>query len=381
MTKQSCMMLVSALLFFQMFIPVGALAADDHTQHAGKAERPRIFWTTPVAVKFQLRRLGNAELLAVDRDRKDKKYIPVYEAMLIRPGLLPKYRIEAVAALSALNASDPATVLLSAILEAAGKGNTDGVRFELGHLLVDRSAEQLDAHRDALDALSAENEDPVVRRIGYAGRIAAGHDLDEIWAQAELRDHLSALLGSLSMVRSSERRAAFWARIKPLLDDASDPALQAAAIEALGHVPGHDLEVFENLAAFIRRGHHLGPAARALSKTDRSQWPADRLGPLAASIVNRVAKTSPEQRTQPHVIDAIQLGNEVAAQLPAEQGTAIRKKLRSLGATVILLRTVRHEMRYDKKYFAVAVVFPAVRPWPMPQPSAASPTASPAPRP
>ena len=349
MTKPSCMMLVSALLF----IPAGAHAADDHTQHVRKVEKPRIFWTTPVAVKFQLRRLSNAELLAVDRERKDKKYIPVYGAMLIRPGLLPKYRIEAVAALSALNASDPTTVLLSAIREAAGKKNTYGVLFELGHLLVDRSAKQLDAHRDALDALSAKNENPVVRRIGYGGRIAAGHDLDEIWAQAEQRDHLTALLGSLSLVRSTERRAAFWARIKPLLDDASDPALQAAAIEALGHVPGHDVEVFENLAAFISRGRRIGPAVRALSKTDRSKWPADRLGPLAASIVNMVAKTSPEQRTQPHVVDAIQLGNDVAAQLPAEQGAAIRKKLRSLGATVILLRTVRHEMRYDKKYFAV----------------------------
>lgn len=348
MKESACTLLVFALLFGA----VDTYAADEHARHAGKVDKPRIFWTTPIAVKFQLRQLSNSELLLVDRDRTDKKYVPVYEAMLIRPGLLPRYRIEAIGALVAFTATDPATVLISGIRHAAREKNTDGVLFELGHLLLDRPPAQLVAHRDALVALAGENH-PVARRIGYAGRVVTEPDLDALWEQATQSDHLTTLLGSLSLVGSPDRRAAFWSRIKPLLDDASHETLQAAAIEATGHVPGHADAIFTTLATFVSQGKQVGPAVRALSKTDRATWPAARLPALAASIVRFVEQSSPEQRTQPQVVDAVQLGNDIAARLPAEQGTSIRKKLRGLAATVILLRTVRHEMRYDKRYFAV----------------------------
>ena len=344
-----CLVALGALLL------CGAVlrAADEHSQHVITIEKPRLFWTTPIAVKFQLAQLSNAELLLVERDGEDRKYIPVYSAILSRPGLPTERRLEAIEVLIAFTSSDAATVLLAAIQAAGDEENTDGVLNELGHMLLGRTPEELLVHLEAFEALPVENEHPVVRRIGYAGQIVAGRDLDAIWEQAEEAEHLTAVLGSLSMIRTAERRVALYPRIKPLLAGASDENLQGAAIEALAHVPGHDAEIFRTLAAFVGRGLQVGPAVRALSRMDRARWPADRIGGLAESIVAFVRSTPPDQRAQPHVVDAVQLGNDLAGRLSADRGAALRKTLRSLGATVILLRTVRHEMRYEKKYFAV----------------------------
>jgi azurin len=49
----------------------------------------------------------------------------------------------------------------------------------------------------------------------------------------------------------------------------------------------------------------------------------------------------------------VQLGNDLAAELPESQGTEIRHSLRELGVRVVALRTLREQMQYDLRYFAV----------------------------
>lgn len=49
----------------------------------------------------------------------------------------------------------------------------------------------------------------------------------------------------------------------------------------------------------------------------------------------------------------MQLGNDLAGELSEEQGMAIRKSLRELGVRMVVVRTIREQMQYDTRYFAV----------------------------
>src|SRR5579871_4758517 len=81
-----------------------------------KQEAPQIFLDrSPQIVAYQLKRLSNPQLLAVERKTTDAKYKPVYEAILTRKGIDKKFREEAVKALAELDKSDAVVELLAAI--------------------------------------------------------------------------------------------------------------------------------------------------------------------------------------------------------------------------------------------------------------------------
>ena len=54
-----------------------------------------------------------------------------------------------------------------------------------------------------------------------------------------------------------------------------------------------------------------------------------------------------QDRTTPAALDALQLGDALAALLPADQARARRKELAELGVRVIRIGTVLEQMRYD----------------------------------
>src|SRR5215211_3544399 len=56
---------------------------------------PQVFLDkSPKIVQFQLKRLTNPQLLAVERKTDHAKYIPVYDAILVRKDIERKYRQE-----------------------------------------------------------------------------------------------------------------------------------------------------------------------------------------------------------------------------------------------------------------------------------------------
>src|SRR5262245_8945502 len=111
-------------LFLALMIAASRACAqhEEHQKPASKVEKPVVFMDkSPRIIAYQLARLSNEQLLLVDRDTSDPKFVPVYQAILTRTGIPATYRQEAVGALAKLNKTSEPTELLTAIkrLDAA----------------------------------------------------------------------------------------------------------------------------------------------------------------------------------------------------------------------------------------------------------------------
>ena len=314
---------------------------------------PQVFLDkSPKIVAYQLKRLNNAQLLGVERKTDDPKYKPVYEAILTRKAMDKKFRQEAVDALAKLDKSDPVVVLLNAIgnVEADDKGTL----HELVSMLMAQPATSLAAQREKIETLGKESQNPIVKEAAFAALATADTNPDHIWEQASQSPvDLRLALASLSMISDPKVRSSFHDRVRPLAESAMDQSTRAAAIDALGYITGHDPQTFQFLSGLIEtgKGEARAAAVRAVRRIPEDQWPKDQIEPLARAVVKLVGQTPADQRTTPELAQAVQLGTELASQLPEAQGAEIRKSLRELGVRVVAIRTLREQMQYDLRYF------------------------------
>jgi putative heme-binding domain-containing protein len=70
-------------------------------------------------------------------------------------------------------------------------------------------------------------------------------------------------------------------------------------------------------------------------------------------LLAQVRKVPVKERTQPAVVDALQLADSLAALLPVEEARKLRKQLGELGVRVLRLGTVVEQMLYDKERLIV----------------------------
>jgi len=331
--------------------------AQDRTSgtESEKIVVPQIFWDkNPRIVVYQIRRLSNKQLVRLELKDDDPQYKPGYEAILDRPGLHRKLRQRAVIALAKLNKTSPMVQIIAALQRFDRASESSGhVLHDLIHMLGMQKAADLSVARKALDELASGSEKPIIRQVGYFAVLAAGASVDEVWKSAMQNKGQVDLIGSMPLIKDSSVRQALYGRIKPLVSQARDDLLRRAAIDAVSYVPGHESEVFDVLTQLIVAGKDRAAAVRSISRIDFRYWTQSRILPVARSLVQYIEKTPAARRTEPAAIDAIQLGQDLAGKLPVEQATPIRKALRSLGVQIVLLRTVPHEMLYDRKYFAV----------------------------
>ena len=161
------------------------------------------------------------------------------------------------------------------------------------------------------------------------------------------------------------------ARRRPVFTKANNPApatnvtfrmggtsvavIRAAAMYAVTFVPGHEGETFTTLARYIRRGDQRADAVRAMEHIPHKSWPKTEAAPLIQSIFAFVRTVPPKQRIRTDVIDSLQLGNDLADLLPSDHAAAVRKTIREIGVTTIVVYTVPHEMLFDRKEMAVQV--------------------------
>src|SRR5579884_291424 len=112
------LLLIAAVMSAAGF-PAFVRADDPPAAAPADEDAPRIFLDkNPRIVAYQLRRLSNAQLMALERHDNDPKYKPIYEALLTRSGLEKKYRQEALDALTKLNHSDAVSEILAAVQNA-----------------------------------------------------------------------------------------------------------------------------------------------------------------------------------------------------------------------------------------------------------------------
>ena len=328
------------------------LGLDENARPDTSGIKPRIFFDNdPRVVAYQLQRLSNDQLVQVERDPGDPKYRPAYEALLMRDGLESKYRHEAISALAGLNKSDVITEILAGIERIGEQSGT--LQRELSNMLLQREAPELAGERDRLEQTAAGSEVSVARTASYAALVMSV-PAGEVWRLASSGNRGAYdLLQAIPMVPDAKRRDPFYPKVEPLLHRKDAAELRRAAIEVLPSFTGHDEESFKTLAGFIRSGVEQPAAIRSIQRIGKQHWPDGEIAPLADAIVAYALETPANERTDTPFLDTVLLGNELASLLDAEAGTRIRGILADLGVTVILLRTLMDQTRYDTRLIVV----------------------------
>ncbi|MEW6307017.1 MAG: c-type cytochrome, partial [Verrucomicrobiota bacterium] len=332
------------------------LPAQEETQ-SDASGKPVVFLDkNPRIVAYQLGRLSNAQLLMVDRNTSHAKYIPVFEAILARPGLKAEYRKEALEALAVLNKTDVTTEILSALKRITGD-KAGPVLVELSRMLAAQKADALQKHQAALEQLAVEGAQPAQREAAFAA-LAGFASADAVWKLAEEKSAVASLLSGLPLQPDAARRAALFPKVQPLLKAGGDAAVLRGAIAAAASMPGQEATVFATLAKLFADGHERAAVVNAIQIMPKDKWPQDQLKPLADAIVDYAGKVPTPKRTENDYVDATQLGKDLAARLPQAEGSRIRRTLAGLGVNVIRLRTLHEQMFFDKTLMVVEAAKP-----------------------
>lgn len=325
---------------------VDRLCADEEPS-VGKVEKPVVFLDkSPVIVKYQLGRLSNDQLLLVDRETTHPKFIPLWEAILGRPGMATKVRLEAAEALAKLNKSDVPTELLAGIKRAPAA--QPAVLADLSKLLVTQKPEDLKKSQAALEALAGGEGPEAARQAAFAALIGI-QPADALWAFARSKPGAQAhLVAGLPLVPDGTKRAAYVGKVLPLLVPTTDAATRKAAIAAAAKLPGSEAAAFTALAKLVSSGTEVPSVARAMLALPRDAWPADAVKPLADALLTQAKLVPVPKRTENDFLDIQQLGFQLAAKLPKDAALPVRKSFSTLGVNVLRLGTLHEQMFFDK---------------------------------
>ena len=345
---------VGAAAILAAFAVAPARAAEPAAASESSGAPTILLDKPPKIVEYQLKRLSNAQLMAVERKPDQPKYAPVYQAILTRKGLERKFRDEAVDALAKINKSNPVVELLAAIgkVDAEDKAM---LRELVGMLMAQKPAE-LAAQRDKIEPLATGSDNPIVKQVALAALAASDGKPDAAWKLASANpEDLRLLLGGIALIPGAQARAAFYPLVQPLAAKADDEATQVAAIDALGSIPGKEADVFKQLGDLVRAspGAKQEAAVRSLRRMPPSKWPKPQISQMARDVVKVVEQTPADKRTEPAAVQAVQLGNDLANAMPPSMAAPVRKKLRELGVRVVAIGTLREQMQYDLRYFVV----------------------------
>lgn len=333
------------------------LYAQEHKHHHHgddtPVDRPKIYLDkSPRIVEYQLKRLSNARLLLVETATDDPKYAPVFKAILLRSGLSRKNRDEALNGLVAINRSNVATELLTA-LESLDDKDKDQQRVgrQLSAILLSQPKDVLTDHVD--DLKKAVNGSGVLQATGFAGLIVAGQ-ADTAWQQAQTDSSAtSAWLSAVSLVPAGKTRNALRQNVVASLGESQPSDVRKAAIRALAAVGTEQSDTFRRLAELVPINEFRTPAVRSLLKIPVDARDEATSKQLVDELVRHAEDTPAAQRTTGEFLDAMQLADELLSRLSPTESKSYRERLRQVTVRVVRLHTVEEEMRYDKTYFAV----------------------------
>ncbi|APZ95415.1 c-type cytochrome [Fuerstiella marisgermanici] len=351
---------MSRFLFIPLILTaVAPTIAQDHAHHhhgdgEAEVERPKILLDKSARiVEYQLKRLDNAKLLLVETATDDPKYLPVFKAILLRPGLSLQNREAALDGLTAINKSDSATELL-AVLGTLSDSDKDQQRVgrQLSAILLNQPAEVLKTKVADLNKATTQ-ESSVLRATGYAGLIVAGQP-DDAWDQAKQNESARLdYLAAVSLVPQGPLRNSLRDNVVASLDDAQPKAVRVAAIRALATISDQQPDSFQRLADFVPNVDFRTPAVRSLLKLPPEARDEATSRTLVKILVQHAEDTPAAKRTSDEFVDAMQLADELLRKLPSEESRSYRDRLRAVTVRVVRIHTVEEEMRYDRPFFAV----------------------------
>jgi len=132
-----------------------------------------------------------------------------------------------------------------------------------------------------------------------------------------------------------------------------EDTIRRAAMIALTTVRGREAETFKAMARFVGEDRYRHTAIQALQRIPAAYWPKEEIWPLLIRITAFVRALPSKDRTTPSALDALQLGDALAATLPLDQARKVRVELGELGVRVIRIGTVTEQMIYDKERIVV----------------------------
>ena len=130
-----------------------------------------------------------------------------------------------------------------------------------------------------------------------------------------------------------------------LSQDASGALRRAAITAAL--VAGDAATVAGALQDLIAKGEQVTAASEGLRKLGKGAWVAAKAGAAVAGIAGWARGLPTEGRTAPDVKRVLELGDQLAGLLTGDEAAKAKADLSSLSVRVIVVKTVREQMRYD----------------------------------
>jgi putative heme-binding domain-containing protein len=346
-------------VLFVFLTTVAPLLADEHNHpHHGdsdtKIERPKVYLDKKRRiVDYQLKRLDNARLLLVETATDDPKYIPVFDAIIRRPGMARKDRDDAVSGLAVINKTDVATELLAA-LESLNSKNRDQQRVghQISTMLLGQPVAVLADHADDFGKAIASDND-LLKSTAHAAFIVTAN-ADKAWEQA-LQDVSSkqAWLAAVPLVPAGSLRDGLRDGVISLLDPTESSVVWIAAIQALAQIAAEPADTFQRLAPYVSLDELRIPAVRSLLKVPADARDGKTSRQLVEVLVGYAEQTPAAQRTTDEFLDVLQLADELLSRLSVEESAEYRTRLREVTVRVVRLRSVEEEMRYDRPFFAV----------------------------
>lgn len=321
---------------------------------AYQVKPPTVFLDkSPRIVAYQLKRLDDQRLLMVPRATDDKKYIPVYEAIVSRPAMAAGIRDESLEALATLKGSSVAAEIFATVGNVKPEdAETRRLIEVLTRLMLKRPPAELVGLVDDFKA-AATDESGLQRSIAFAGLITAGEtesakELAAADADATI-DFLAGIRRLPSKAMQAEQRGVAVARF----EDAVSPEVKRAAIDALSRIGAETADSGRRLFDLVDDETLRFAACRGLLRLPVEDFEPARALAAAKTLVGFAESTEPAKRTTDDFIDAMQLVDRLMTKIEPQTARELRNRLREVTVRVIKIGTVEEEMRYDVPYFAV----------------------------
>ncbi len=345
------MIRLAVLLAAFVAVSVPAFGHDhNHGQEDKQVERPRVFLDkSRRVVEYQLKRLSNEKLLLVERKTDDKKYVPVYEAILARPAMSPQYREEAADALARLKSSSVTAEVLATLSKLKESRQDKRTAKQLNKMLFDQADFEIRKQADAFEeATSGKNQ--LTRSAGYAGLIAGGN-AEKAWAKTDGDE--DAVLDWLAGVAYVPDANPLRDQIVKLIKTSDSNDIKNAAAMAIAFAKTNQGETFQLLAPMVADDKLRDMTVATLNSIPASAYDSATSEKLIKTLVEFAEKTPAANRTTDNFLDAMQLADRLFAKIPDAVSRSYRDRLSEITVRVVRIHTIEEEMRYDIPYFAV----------------------------
>jgi putative heme-binding domain-containing protein len=135
--------------------------------------------------------------------------------------------------------------------------------------------------------------------------------------------------------------------------EAPQRLVRRVAMLALTSVRGKEAEAFKAVAKYVGDAADRQAAIQTLQRIPSMYWPKEEAKPLLNVLLPYIRTIPVAERTSPASLDALQLADALASQLPLAEAKQVRRELGELGVRVLRLATIPDQMLFDKERLVV----------------------------